>query len=165
MAAGTEEGHGRAGPGAKRRGGRLREVGWAGELEEWGSRRAAAAAREEPGAGGRAGAVGSSGPASAFARLSAATGRQSPRPRPPPPPPYWPLPPAPAACRRRRRRRAQCPPSPTLGAPALPPPNPRSLIGCRPRRPPGNAVRGLGRRGRKEEEASPRGGEEWRESF
>lgn len=118
-----------------------------------GGRRAAAATRDEPVAGGRTGAAGSSELESAYARLSVATRGQFPSASA-----SILAVDAAARSRRRHRRRAQSPPTPTLRAP--PPPNLQRLIGCRPRRLPGNAVPGLGRGGRKEEEASQRGGKE-----
>ncbi|KAG8512434.1 LETM1 domain-containing protein LETM2, mitochondrial, partial [Galemys pyrenaicus] len=79
MAASTKEGHGRAGPGVKRRGEeegcrRCARKGW----KRDGGRRAAAAAGEQPVAGGAAGAAETSVLNSAFARLFLATSGQSP---------------------------------------------------------------------------------------
>lgn len=101
-------GHGRAGPGPtaqREEEGCGREGGRRSRRD--GGRRAAAAPTDEPVAGGRAGAAGSS--------VLDAASRASPRainvdstPWPRPPPPSWP--PAAAARSRRRRRRAQSPP-------------------------------------------------------
>ncbi|XP_071068658.1 POLG alternative reading frame-like [Dasypus novemcinctus] len=154
MAAGTEEGHGRARPGVEPGGGRLLEVGWDRAVERWGGRRAAAAAAgEEPVASGRAEAARSSGLDSAFARLSAAA-------RGEPPSASARALAAAAAARSRRRRAHKAPPAPAPRAPPPPPPNPPPLIGRWPRRLPGNAVPVRVAGDEKEEEPGQGRGEE-----
>ncbi|XP_027456162.1 uncharacterized protein LOC113925755 isoform X2 [Zalophus californianus] len=159
MAAGTEEGRGRAGPGVKLRG-RLREVGWAGAVEGWGVAAQPLLLERRLWLAAGPGQQGPRGLELAFARLSATTGGQSPSAS------ASVLAAAAAAARsRRRRRRAQSPPtrlserrrrrrqifSPSLAA---------GRGACREMQ---SRVCGAG--GRKEEEGSRRGGEERLESL
>jgi hypothetical protein len=149
MAAGTEEGHGRAGPG-RARCGEEEGCGRWGEKERRldGGRRAVAGAGEKLVAGGPAARRGSRVLGAPLGIRTPLRGSQRTVPSA-----YASVPPpAPAAAAAAPAAAHKAPPPGAHWAP--PPPNPQLLIGCGPRRLPGNAVPGLGCRGRKEEEAS-----------